>query len=150
MQGRGVRYLVKHSGEFLYKLSNEEDIDRYKLTKIRMPHEIKEPRVKLEASSVVRDDDKADLEVVDVSQGSARLGKTNELAPVSSYLTEREKYLLPIGKAGSKDPVTGLSDHTTIYEAEDDEQVLEFEVFKNYITMIVEKNGQRQLKSISL
>ena len=44
MQGRGVRYLVKHSGEFLYKLSNEEDIDRFKLTKIRMPHEIKDPR----------------------------------------------------------------------------------------------------------
>ena len=49
--------------------------------------------------------------------------------------------MLPIGKANEKDPVTGLSDQTTIYEAEEDEQVLEFEVFKNYITMIVEKNG---------
>ena len=38
----------------------------------------------------------------------------------------------------------------TIYEAQDDEEVLEFEVFKNYLCMIVEKNGQRQLKSISL
>ena len=64
MQGRGVRYLVKHSGEFLYKLSNEEDLDSFKLTKIRMPHEIKEPRQKLEASSVVRDEDGDDLEVV--------------------------------------------------------------------------------------
>ena len=78
-----------------------------------------------------------------MSQGSARLGKTNELAPVSNYLTERDKFLLPIGKADIKDPVTGLSDQTTIYEAEEDEQVLEFEVFKNYVTMIVERNGQR-------
>jgi len=28
--------------------------------------------------------------------------------------------------------------------------VLEFEVFKNYIALIVEKHGQRQLKTISL
>ena len=56
-----------------------------------MPHEIKEPRQKLDASSVIRDDDNeaADIEVVKVSQ-EARLGKTNELAPVSSYLTERD------------------------------------------------------------
>ena len=58
--------------------------------------------------------------------------------------------MLPIGKANSKDPVTGLSDQTTIYETEEDEHIREFEVFKNYITLIVEKNGQRQLKSISL
>lgn len=38
----------------------------------------------------------------------------------------------------------------TIFEPEDDEKVLEFEVFKNYLSLIVEKDGQRQLKSISL
>lgn len=52
MQGRGIRYHVKHSGEFLYKLSNEDDVNRFKLSKIRMPHEVKEPRVRLEASPI--------------------------------------------------------------------------------------------------
>ena len=37
MQGRGVRYHVKHSGEFLYKIGNEDDIDRFKVTRIKMP-----------------------------------------------------------------------------------------------------------------
>ena len=52
MQGRGIRYHVKHSGGFLYKISNEDDGNRFKLSKIKMPHEIKEPRLRLEASSV--------------------------------------------------------------------------------------------------
>jgi len=37
--------------------------------------------------------------------------------------------------------LTGLKEVVTIYEAEDGENVLEFEVFKNYLAMIVEKNG---------
>jgi len=56
MQGRGIRYQVKHSGQFLYKISNEDDFDRFKITKIRMPHEIKEPRVRLEASNIPTND----------------------------------------------------------------------------------------------
>ena len=44
MQGRGIRYQVKHSGQFLYKISNEENYDKFKVTKIRMPHEVQEPR----------------------------------------------------------------------------------------------------------
>ena len=52
MQGRGIRYHVKHSGEFLYKISNENDVNRFKLSKIRMPDEVKEPRVRLEASPI--------------------------------------------------------------------------------------------------
>ena len=43
---------MKHSGEFLYKISNENDVNRFKLSKIRMPDEVKEPRVRLEASPI--------------------------------------------------------------------------------------------------
>ena len=38
-------------------------------------------------------------------------------------------------------PITGHKDIVTIYEPEDDEKVLEFEVFENYLSMIVEKDG---------
>ena len=34
-----------------------------------------------------------------------------------------------------------MRDSVTIFEAEEGENVLEFEVFKNYLAMIVEKNG---------
>ena len=53
MQGRGVRYHLKHAGQFLYKISNEDDIDKFKVTKIRLPHELQEQRQKLEASPIV-------------------------------------------------------------------------------------------------
>ena len=52
MQGRGVRYHLKHAGQFLYKISNEDDIDKFKVTKIRLPHELQEQRQKLEASPI--------------------------------------------------------------------------------------------------
>ena len=75
-----------------------------------------------------------------LSPPKARLGKKYEIAPTSAYLTERDSCLIPAA-ADKPNPVTGLRDQVTIYEAEDDEHVLEFEVFKNYIAMIVEKNG---------
>jgi hypothetical protein len=38
----GVKYFIKHSGQFLYKISNEENLgDDFKITKIRLPEEIK-------------------------------------------------------------------------------------------------------------
>ena len=143
MQGRGIRYHVKHSGEFLYKLSNEDDFDRFKITKIRMPHEIKEPRKRIEASKVPsagEDGENSKLQVNYDPNASLRLGKKNEIAPTSAYLTDRESYLLP-QTSDEAHPLTGLREQTTIFEAEVDEHVLQFEVFKNYLALIVEKNG---------
>jgi len=37
----GVRYNIKHSGEFLYKISNEDDKMNFKVSKIRLPNQIK-------------------------------------------------------------------------------------------------------------
>lgn len=33
----GVNYQIKHSGQFLYKLSNEKDLKNYEITKIKLP-----------------------------------------------------------------------------------------------------------------
>lgn len=139
MQGRGVRYHVKHSGEFLYKISNEEDLDRFKITKIKMPSQIKQPRVQIEASPLQKDDH-SEVTVSLNADISSRLGKTNEIAPLSDFLGERENFLLPM-TSDQPNSLTGLKEAVTIYEAEDGENVLEFEVFKNYLAMVVEKNG---------
>ena len=37
----GVRYLIKHSGEFLFKITNEEDKMNFKVVKIKLPDKIK-------------------------------------------------------------------------------------------------------------
>lgn len=36
----GVKYYIKHSGSFLYKLSNEDDKLTYKLSKIPLPAQL--------------------------------------------------------------------------------------------------------------
>lgn len=38
---QGVRYQIKHSGEFLYKMSNEGDKANFKITKIRVPENVR-------------------------------------------------------------------------------------------------------------
>jgi len=88
MQGRGVRYHVKHSGEFLYKISNEEDLDRFKITKIKMPSQIKQPRLQIEASPIQKDGQN-EVAVSLNADISSRLGKINEIAPFSNFLGER-------------------------------------------------------------
>ena len=52
-----VRYYIKHSGQFLYKISNEESLgDSFKITKILLPDVLKakgDPKLE---SEVVGDD----------------------------------------------------------------------------------------------
>ena len=38
----GVNYQIKHSGQFLYKMSNEEDLKSYSISKIALPNSLKE------------------------------------------------------------------------------------------------------------
>lgn len=37
----GVDYTIKHSGQFLYKMSNETDLKNYEITKIQLPNKLK-------------------------------------------------------------------------------------------------------------
>jgi len=43
---------VKHSGEWLYKMSNEEDLLTFKVTKIRLPNELNSDDTKKLSSSL--------------------------------------------------------------------------------------------------
>ena len=76
------------------------------------------------------------------------MGKRGDIAPKSDYMVRREDFILPV-KDGA-DEVTGLRDVTTLYTCAEDEQIIELEVLKHYMGMIVEKSGQRQLKLINL
>ena len=37
----GVNYKIQHSGQFLYKMSNESDLKNYAITKISLPNQLK-------------------------------------------------------------------------------------------------------------
>ena len=141
MQGDGIRYKVKHSGDFLYKISNEEDRSKFKVTKIRMPHEIKVNKL-LDSSPISPvEEEESTIATVESTDISTRLGKKHEIAPVSRYLEERGSYLLPL--SDGKNPDTGLIEMKTVYEPSDSENVIQLELFKNYMSLIVEKDGQR-------
>ena len=76
----GVTYDIKHSGQFLYKLSNEKDKKSFEITKIALPSQISNI---LEESS--QNKEKSDLTPLVFS---GRLNQ-RELAPISSYLQDR-------------------------------------------------------------
>lgn len=128
---QGVRYYIKHSGDFLYKVSNEEDRQSFRVTKIRMPDQIK-PSVGQITERV------ADNSEVTVAKKQSRIvGSRHELQPTSNYLGQRENQLVPLHKT---DEVTGLQSAETIYTPEQGEIVQGIEVFQHYMAVLVEKS----------
>ena len=118
------------------------------MTKIRLPNELKDEKL-LEKSTLQEDsEEETTITTTDSSIVKSRLGKKHELKPVSKYLEKRESYLLPMSLG--ENPTTGLIEAKTIYETSENENVLELEVFKNYMAILVEKDGQRQIKSVNL
>jgi protease II len=81
----GVRYQVKHSGEFLYKMSNEGTDGNFKITKIRVPEKV---RLLAEEETLALPEDQMVKSQEDQLQFS-RLGK-REYAPVSKHLNKRD------------------------------------------------------------
>lgn len=131
----GVRYHIKHSGDFLYKVSNEEDKTNFKVSRIKLPDQVRVKNVEL--AELQREET---LQKVDKL---SRLSQKHELAPISDFLAERSDELMPL-----KNQVTGLSE--TFYDPDKSEVVYGVEVFRNFMAVLVEKNGRRLLRSISL
>lgn len=76
----GVRYYLKHSGSFLYKLSNEEDRLRFKLSKIPLPAQLINLKIP-ESSSMPKSTDQGYLNL-----SLKRLDRQDDIVPLSSYL----------------------------------------------------------------
>ena len=93
--------------------------------------------------STLKDEKEEDSAIITTENQliQSRLGKKHELAPVSRFLEERGTYLLPINL--EKNPTTGLTEIKTLYETGEFENVIDIEVFKNYMAILVEKDGQR-------
>lgn len=144
---------MKHSGDFLYKISNEEDKFNFRVSKFRVPGEVR-PTDQLNLTeqsprtSTPQDSSESSEVVTNVAhQLETRLSGKHELMPKSEYLTARAHQLIPLSKV---DEVTGLATVETIYEPESNETVQGVEVFQHYMAVLIEKNKQRQLKTVNL
>ena len=123
-----VSYYVKHSGDFFYKVSNEEDKQNYKVTKFLVPSHVKKLEL-LEGSSVQPSEPESEMPAV---KGQV----SSDLIPSRSYqLSDRSTELVPLTK---QDEATGLQ--RTVYASEHGEAIKAIEVFKHYMALVVEKS----------
>eukprot|EP00347_Sterkiella_histriomuscorum_P005460 403356529 len=142
----GVRYQIKQSGEFLYKLSNEEDKINFKITKILLPDQLKHIPDDSQYQSLPIDESKerADQIQTQSTQFVTRLGK-REIQPVLRDMNSRQNSLLVPEKESDL-----IKTSKTLIESKEDEKILGYEVFKHYMAVIEEKNQLRQMKIVNL
>lgn len=76
-----------------------------------------------------------------------RLGK-RELAPIQNFKTTREEALLPAIIPQSDGLVP--SPIQSLVKCEEDVKVIGFEVFKNYLVILQERNKKRELNTMNL
>ena len=84
----GVNYQIKHSNEFLYKMSNEGDLKNYEISRIPLPSKLK----MLEGNVDWLEEQSRAVATTD--RMIARLEK-KELMPITQFLTEREDTVMP-------------------------------------------------------
>ena len=85
----GVNYQIKHSGSFLYKMSNEEDLKSYSITKITLPNTMKE----LEEGQQYLEEPEQTAVQTTTDQQIGRLQK-RELPPITKYLVQRDESIV--------------------------------------------------------
>jgi protease II len=120
----------------------------YQLTKIALPNQLKRPMLEETSQAVsgkeqAASDEESSLAQAEVSKEMARLGRTDDITPRSKFLSARADFLMPSQEQGlaEKNPVTGLVVQQHLYDTTQDEQVLNFEVFENYLALLIEKSG---------
>jgi protease II len=170
----GVHYDIKHSGSFLYKMSNEKDGINYEVTRIALPQQLNSKfaltagQQKLEAFSDDSARVTATITQVNLAQPQDstdepvqyRLQK-REIKPVSNFLTQRDQALMQAESEGPLEGQLALTDENkelvsvptntqVLIPAEEHVRIKSFEVFKNYLAVLQERNGILELKTINL
>jgi len=76
------------------------------------------------------------------------------LAPVSKFLNKREEALVTelalLDQNEENKDLQLPKNITTLVEADFNVKIIQFEVFKNYLAILQERNGIRELKVINL
>lgn len=152
----GVNYQIKHSGEFLYKMTNEDDGSNYSIKRIALPSQLKKLG---EFESEEVNNEKKQLSIPKDVQ---RIPGRHELPPVTKHLTDRVGSIVnelealdeqnkQLQQASNEEMGLVLPKNITdLVEAEYGVKIIQFEAFKSYLAIIQERNKIRELKIVNL
>lgn len=122
----GVHYKIKHSENFIYKMTNEDDFVNYKITKIPIPSKYLQLSENTEFSKYKPKD-----ENVLVAKTPERLklpGDRSINLPNSLYFENRNESLEKVGTTAIQ-----LFEPSQLIKTNYDAKILDFEVTKNYL-----------------
>ena len=127
-------------------MSNEKDGKNYEISKIQLANQLKMLDEKYSLLS-----EKSDLIVQKDSQISRIIGKS-ELAPISRFLESRDDSIInELELLDQKNELMVLPKNVvTVVEADHMVKIIQFEVFNNYMAILQERNGIRELKTVNL
>lgn len=139
----GINYRVKHSEQFFYKMTNEEDGVNYKITKITLPSKyllLSEPENK---SSEFKPKEATGIEVVRKERLQLPGDKLITL-PESNYFEPRKDAL----QVRSSTHLS-IIEPTDLIKTDYDAKLLDFEVTKHNLCVLEERNLAERLRYLT-
>lgn len=122
----GVNYRIRHSGQFFYKMTNEDDGINYKITKIPIPNKFLQLTEKTE-SSEYKPKQGTELEVIKADKLHLPGDRSINL-PVSAYFENRQDAL----EIRSENSIQ-LLEPTDLIKTKFESKLLDFDVTKHYL-----------------
>jgi protease II len=139
----GINYKIKHSQNFFYKMTNEEDGINYKIVKIPLPSKYL-MLDELTERSDLKPKDKSALEVI--RKEKIKLPGDRIVAlPNSHYFEHRSNALEVKGKNQIQ-----LIQPEELIKTDYDAKLLDFDITKNYLCVLEERNLVERLRTLTL
>lgn len=138
----GVHYVVKHSGNFLYKLTNEHDGINYKLIKIQLPSKYLLLSTPTETSNIKKKDN--ELEVIK-QEKIALPGERSVVLPNSPHFEKRSDSIIK-----QEENAISLLEPSELASTNYDAKIIGFEINKHFLILIEERNQVEQIKVLNL
>ena len=138
----GVNYKVKHSGNFLYKLTNEDDGVNYKLVKIPLPTKYALLNEPTQATEISQENDQLQEIKYEVMPMP---GDRSINLPAGKYFEDRS-----LAIETKSDNALVLLEPSELAKTYYDAKILDFEVYEHYLCMIEERNQVEQIKVMNL
>ena len=139
----GVDYKIKHSENFIYKMSNEDDFVNYKITKIPIPSKM---QLLSESNESSKYKSKGENQLMQKSNERLQLpGNRTVNLPTSLHFESRNESL-----ENTESSTLQLFEPSQLIKTNYDAKILDFEVTKNYLWVLEERNFVEKLKTMAL
>ena len=139
----GIDYTIKHSEQFLYKMTNEDDSINYKIIKIPLPTKFLLLNEGNQASEF-KQKEKNELDIVR-NEKLQLPGDRLVALPMSNYFENRSESLEKSGMNQLQ-----LIEPYELIKTKYDAKLLDFEVTKNYLCVLEERNLVERIRTLTL